>query len=186
MVFGGGDGPGRVGFITSMSEHFCDSCNRLRLTADGNLKVGPSPPRARSPHPRTCCPCCPASCCCCFISIIWLMELGPFCVARTGVPVRRHRGQSARRDTAGLLGRPAQVPVLQFVVSRPALIHAVTGCFLACSSLLLMIVPNLLSWWWWWWGRSIIGLAVQRKKARHAGMFEIARQKNRPMITIGG
>ncbi|XP_077586669.1 molybdenum cofactor biosynthesis protein 1 isoform X7 [Stigmatopora nigra] len=30
---------GRLGFITSMSEHFCGSCNRLRVTADGNLKV---------------------------------------------------------------------------------------------------------------------------------------------------
>eukprot|EP00794_Sanderia_malayensis_P017674 gene17674-19436_t len=30
---------GRIGFITSMSEHFCGSCNRLRITADGNLKV---------------------------------------------------------------------------------------------------------------------------------------------------
>lgn len=30
---------GQVGFITSMSQHFCDSCNRLRITADGNLKV---------------------------------------------------------------------------------------------------------------------------------------------------
>eukprot|EP00039_Didymoeca_costata_P011107 m.153005 g.153005 ORF g.153005 m.153005 type:complete len:377 (-) comp15062_c0_seq4:4748-5878(-) len=30
---------GQVGFITSMSDHFCGSCNRLRLTADGNLKV---------------------------------------------------------------------------------------------------------------------------------------------------
>ncbi|XP_066252075.1 molybdenum cofactor biosynthesis protein 1 [Euwallacea similis] len=30
---------GHVGFITSMSDHFCNSCNRLRLTADGNLKV---------------------------------------------------------------------------------------------------------------------------------------------------
>ena len=30
---------GRVGFITSMSEHFCSTCNRLRLTADGKLKV---------------------------------------------------------------------------------------------------------------------------------------------------
>ncbi|KJH43659.1 radical SAM domain protein [Dictyocaulus viviparus] len=29
---------GRFGFITSMSEHFCATCNRLRLTADGNLK----------------------------------------------------------------------------------------------------------------------------------------------------
>lgn len=32
-------GKGRVGFITSMSEHFCAGCNRLRITADGNLKV---------------------------------------------------------------------------------------------------------------------------------------------------
>jgi molybdenum cofactor biosynthesis protein A len=30
---------GRVGFITSMSSHFCASCNRLRVTADGLLKV---------------------------------------------------------------------------------------------------------------------------------------------------
>lgn len=30
---------GHIGFITSMSEHFCGSCNRLRITADGNLKV---------------------------------------------------------------------------------------------------------------------------------------------------
>eukprot|EP01132_Coremiostelium_polycephalum_P001538 gene1538-1935_t len=30
---------GKVGFITSMSENFCSSCNRLRITADGNLKV---------------------------------------------------------------------------------------------------------------------------------------------------
>jgi GTP 3',8-cyclase / cyclic pyranopterin monophosphate synthase len=30
---------GQVGFITSMTEHFCGNCNRLRITADGNLKV---------------------------------------------------------------------------------------------------------------------------------------------------
>ncbi|XP_008551701.1 molybdenum cofactor biosynthesis protein 1 isoform X1 [Microplitis demolitor] len=30
---------GQVGFITSMSQHFCYSCNRLRITADGNIKV---------------------------------------------------------------------------------------------------------------------------------------------------
>lgn len=30
---------GRFGFITSMSEHFCRGCNRLRLTADGHIKV---------------------------------------------------------------------------------------------------------------------------------------------------
>ncbi|XP_076834627.1 LOW QUALITY PROTEIN: molybdenum cofactor biosynthesis protein 1 [Brachyhypopomus gauderio] len=30
---------GQLGFITSMSDNFCGSCNRLRLTADGSLKV---------------------------------------------------------------------------------------------------------------------------------------------------
>ena len=30
---------GKVGFINSMTDHFCGGCNRLRLTADGNLKV---------------------------------------------------------------------------------------------------------------------------------------------------
>lgn len=30
---------GRVGFISSMSKPFCATCSRLRLTADGNLKV---------------------------------------------------------------------------------------------------------------------------------------------------
>jgi hypothetical protein len=30
---------GRVGFITSMTSHFCGTCNRLRVTADGKLKV---------------------------------------------------------------------------------------------------------------------------------------------------
>lgn len=29
--------PGRIGFISALSSKFCDSCNRLRLTADGRL-----------------------------------------------------------------------------------------------------------------------------------------------------
>lgn len=29
---------GTIGFITSMSEHFCQSCNRLRLTSNGALR----------------------------------------------------------------------------------------------------------------------------------------------------
>jgi cyclic pyranopterin phosphate synthase len=29
---------GTIGFITALSEHFCFSCNRLRLTADGQLR----------------------------------------------------------------------------------------------------------------------------------------------------
>ncbi|KAK3495104.1 molybdenum cofactor biosynthesis protein 1 B [Neurospora hispaniola] len=30
---------GKVGFITSMTHNFCGTCNRLRITSDGNLKV---------------------------------------------------------------------------------------------------------------------------------------------------
>lgn len=30
---------GGIGFISSMSDHFCFSCNRLRITADGKIKV---------------------------------------------------------------------------------------------------------------------------------------------------
>ncbi|KAG7452242.1 molybdenum cofactor biosynthesis prote [Guyanagaster necrorhizus] len=30
---------GNFGFISSMSDHFCSSCNRLRITADGQIKV---------------------------------------------------------------------------------------------------------------------------------------------------
>lgn len=33
---------------------------------------------------------------------------------------------------------------------------------------------------------ELIGGAVTRKKAQHAGMFNLAKQKNRPMILIGG
>ncbi|KZO96415.1 molybdenum cofactor biosynthesis prote [Calocera viscosa TUFC12733] len=30
---------GSIAFISSMSDHFCGTCNRLRITADGNIKV---------------------------------------------------------------------------------------------------------------------------------------------------
>ena len=29
---------GEIGFISALSHHFCDSCNRLRLTASGQLR----------------------------------------------------------------------------------------------------------------------------------------------------
>ncbi len=32
-------GPGRFGLITPLSNHFCDDCNRLRITADGRLRT---------------------------------------------------------------------------------------------------------------------------------------------------
>lgn len=46
---------GSFGFISSMSDHFCGTCNRLRLTADGQIKV--SRPNARPDqllHPCRC------------------------------------------------------------------------------------------------------------------------------------
>ena len=32
------DGKGRIGFISPVSEHFCQQCNRLRMTADGAFR----------------------------------------------------------------------------------------------------------------------------------------------------
>ncbi len=32
------DAPGEIGFISSMSDHFCSQCNRMRLTAGGFLR----------------------------------------------------------------------------------------------------------------------------------------------------
>jgi cyclic pyranopterin phosphate synthase len=32
-------GKGRIGFIAALSHHFCRTCNRLRLTADGKLRA---------------------------------------------------------------------------------------------------------------------------------------------------
>lgn len=87
---------GTVSFITSMTEHFCAGCNRLRLLADGNFKVclfGPSEVSLRD-------------------------------------PLRRGADDSELK--------------------------------------------------------KIIGAAVKRKKAAHAGMLDIAKTPNRPMIHIGG
>ena len=33
------DGKGEIGFISSVSEPFCGSCNRIRLTSDGKLRT---------------------------------------------------------------------------------------------------------------------------------------------------
>ncbi|MEZ0575548.1 GTP 3',8-cyclase MoaA [Halodesulfovibrio aestuarii] len=38
-LFGIKGGKGRLGFITPMSNHFCSSCNRLRITANGMLRT---------------------------------------------------------------------------------------------------------------------------------------------------
>ncbi len=38
-TFGGSSGGGRLGFISAMSQPFCETCNRLRLTARGELRA---------------------------------------------------------------------------------------------------------------------------------------------------
>lgn len=35
----GADAKGKVGFISPLSHHFCDRCNRLRLTSEGRLRA---------------------------------------------------------------------------------------------------------------------------------------------------
>lgn len=87
---------GSVSFITSMTHAFCGDCNRLRLLADGSLKV------------------------CLF--------------GATEVSLRDALRGGASDDDL----------------------------------------------------RAVISAAVDRKKAAHAGMFELARTKNRAMVTIGG
>ena len=87
---------GTVSFVTSMTNHFCGDCNRLRIMADGNLKV------------------------CLFGS------------------------------------------------SEVSLRDALRG---GCTDAELM---------------EVVGAAVLRKKAAHAGMFALAKMENRAMIKIGG
>ena len=38
-MFRPGQGLGRVGVISPLSEHFCGTCNRLRITANGRLRT---------------------------------------------------------------------------------------------------------------------------------------------------
>jgi GTP 3',8-cyclase len=39
MLYSFSGAPGKVGFIAPLSRHFCGTCNRLRLTADGKLRT---------------------------------------------------------------------------------------------------------------------------------------------------
>lgn len=117
---------GTIGFITSMTHNFCGSCNRLRITADGNLKV------------------------CLF--------------GEAEVSLR-----DVLRETNG--GRPIDKEAMQ-ALKTTSLIG--NDDFLQQRHLQ---EQRLL---------DVIGIAVKRKKAKHAGMSELQSSKNRPMILIGG
>lgn len=121
---------GRVGFITSMTHNFCGTCNRLRVTCDGNLKV------------------------CLFgNSEVSLRDI-----------IRKVNNGEPIDDTT--------MKELQLLENAQAAarIDDQGGQINPRGQELL----------------DIIGMAVKRKKAKHAGMGELENMKNRPMILIGG
>lgn len=122
---------GRIGFITSMTHNFCGTCNRLRITSDGNLKV------------------------CLF--------------GNSEVSLRDVLRQSNE-------GKPfdaeAMEALKQLESDRRVALEGSTGGLGVSER-----EARLL---------HIIGLAVKRKKEKHAGIGELENMKNRPMILIGG
>ncbi|CAI7658851.1 unnamed protein product [Penicillium palitans] len=119
---------GRVGFITSMTHNFCGTCNRLRITSDGNLKV------------------------CLFgNSEVSLRDI-----------IRKENG-----------GSPIDVDAMNNLqlletVQNAARLSDEGGLVNEREREIL----------------DIIGMAVKRKKAKHAGMAQLKDMKNRPMILI--
>lgn len=122
---------GRIGFITSMTHNFCGTCNRLRITGDGNLKV------------------------CLF--------------GNAEVSLR----DILRKSNAGEpIDEAAYEAMKQMEMDRRQ--------GLTSPGTPLGMAPNeaeLL---------DVIGMAVKRKKAKHAGIGALEHMKNRPMILIGG
>jgi cyclic pyranopterin phosphate synthase len=122
---------GRMGFITSMTHNFCGTCNRLRITSDGNLKV------------------------CLFgnaeVSLRDILRKG-----NDGRPIDEQAFEAMK----------------QIEMDHRQGISSVQGPLGGTKH-----EQELL---------EVIGLAVSRKKAKHAGMGELENMKNRPMILIGG
>ncbi|KAL1963901.1 hypothetical protein VTN77DRAFT_7707 [Rasamsonia byssochlamydoides] len=119
---------GRVGFITSMTDNFCGTCNRLRITSDGNLKV---------------------------------CLHGNAEVSLRDLIRKANNGQPIDHETMKSLN-------LLESARKAAQIHEQGGIVNERERELL----------------NVIGLAVKRKKAKHAGMGELEKMKNRPMILI--
>ncbi|KAF3398456.1 Molybdenum cofactor biosynthesis protein 1 [Penicillium rolfsii] len=121
---------GRVGFITSMTHNFCGTCNRLRITSDGNLKV------------------------CLF---------GNSEVSLRDIIRKENDGQPIDEATAKQLQLMETVQAAARLSDEGGLVNERERQLL-----------------------DIIGMAVKRKKAKHAGMGQLENMKNRPMILIGG
>lgn len=123
---------GRVGFITSMTHNFCGTCNRLRITSDGNLKVclhGNAEVSLRD--------------------LLREHHQGEPMNEAAFEAIRKVELERRKRGNGSLDGE---------------------GTWMSKEQQLL----------------EVIGAAVKRKKAKHAGMGELENMKNRPMILIGG
>ncbi len=121
---------GRFGFITSMTHNFCGTCNRLRITSDGNLKV-------------------------CLFGNAEVSLRDILRKATNGKPIDEEAFEAMKQiEMDRRQGLTANEPL----GSTP---HE----------------QELL---------EVIGMAVKRKKAKHAGMGQLENMKNRPMILIGG
>ncbi|KAH8162970.1 hypothetical protein CIB48_g5274 [Xylaria polymorpha] len=120
---------GSIGFITSMTHNFCGTCNRLRITSDGNLKV------------------------CLF-----------------------GNAEVSLRDILRQSNSGEPIDEAAFEAMKQIEMDRKQG--LRDGSSPLCLAPNeqeLL---------NVIGMAVKRKKAKHAGIGELEHMKNRPMILI--
>ncbi|KAI1375026.1 molybdenum cofactor biosynthesis prote [Hypoxylon crocopeplum] len=119
---------GKIGFITSMTHNFCGTCNRLRITSDGNLKV-------------------------CLFGNAEVSLRDILREYNSGEPIDEEAYEAIKIE----MDRRQQT---------------------SDQSAPLGLAPNerrLL---------DVIGMAVKRKKAKHAGIGELEHMKNRPMILI--
>ncbi|KAI1078410.1 molybdenum cofactor biosynthesis prote [Whalleya microplaca] len=120
---------GKIGFITSMTHNFCGTCNRLRITSDGNLKV-------------------------CLFGNAEVSLRDILRESNGGEPIDQEAYETMKKIE---MDRREGITSLSTPVG---------------------LAPNeqhLL---------DVIGMAVKRKKAKHAGIGELEHMKNRPMILI--
>ncbi|KXJ94236.1 molybdenum cofactor biosynthesis protein 1 B [Microdochium bolleyi] len=120
---------GRIGFITSMTHNFCGTCNRLRITNDGNLKV-------------------------CLFGNAEVSLRDILRESNGGEPIDEIIYDAMKASERDRQQGLAVQPVLDKLASSE---------------------KRLL---------ETIGLAVKRKKEKHAGIGELEHMKNRPMILI--
>ncbi|KAG9239754.1 hypothetical protein BJ875DRAFT_447555 [Amylocarpus encephaloides] len=120
---------GRMGFITSMTHNFCGSCNRLRITNDGNLKV-------------------------CLFGNAEVSLRDIIRKTNNGDPIDEEAFEAMKQIEMGRRQGPitSQGPLGRSEHEKELL--------------------------------DVIGMAVSRKKEKHAGMGELENMKNRPMILI--